>query len=529
MQREQTGTSEQQVQPIRIFDTTLRDGEQSPGASLNRKEKIEIARALEALGVDVIEAGFPIASPDDFEAVQEVASVIRRCGVAGLARSLEKDIVRAGEAVKPAEKPRIHVFCATSAIHRQYKLKRAQEEIIKMSTDGVALARTFVQDVEFSPEDASRTELPFLAEVVSAVIEAGATTVNIPDTVGYSIPSEFASIIRYLFEHVPNINDAVISVHCHNDLGLAVANSLAAVEAGARQVECTINGLGERAGNAALEEVVMALRTRSDRLPFSTNIDTKKLYPISHMVAMLTGIRPQPNKAIVGANAFAHESGIHQHGVMQHAQTYEIIDPQDVGIPTNKLVLGKHSGRHALRQRLEQLGFPLDDAQLSEAFERFKVLADKKKEIFDEDIISIVDDMSRAVTRVWEIDSVQTAAGSGVIPTATVRMRNLQDGTLLQDAATGDGPVDAAYSAIQRICGVTVLLRDYRLNAITGGKDAQGEVTIEVEQAGRRIRGRGLSTDIIEASAMAMVDAINRILGIEQRQQDQQEQAVTTP
>ena len=518
MERESTGTGEQQVQPIRIFDTTLRDGEQCPGASLNRKEKIEIARALEALGVDIIEAGFPIASPDDFEAVREIAGIVRRCGVAGLARCMEKDIERAGEAVKPAEKPRIHVFCATSEIHRKYKLKRATEEIIKMSVDGVKMARTFVEDVEFSPEDASRTELPFLAEVVSAVIEAGATTVNIPDTVGYSFPSEFAAIIRYLYEHVKNINKAIISVHCHNDLGLAVANSLAAIEAGARQVECTINGLGERAGNAAMEEIVMALKTRRDRLPFSTNIDTRKICPISHLVASLTGIHPQPNKAIVGENAFAHESGIHQHGMMQNAATYEIMNPLDVGIQASKLVLGKHSGRHALRQRLEQLGYRLNDESLTEAFERFKGLADKKKEIFDEDLMSIVDDISRTVTRVWEIHSVQTTAGTGVIPTATVRMRNLQDGSLLQDAATGDGPVDAAYSAIQRIAGITVRLRDYKLKAITSGKDAQGEVTIEVEHDSKRIRGRGVSTDIIEASAMALVDAINRIISIAEQQ-----------
>jgi 2-isopropylmalate synthase len=527
MERESTSTVQGQEQPIRIFDTTLRDGEQSPGASLNRAEKIEIARALEALGVDIIEAGFPIASPDDFEAVREIAGIVRRCSVAGLARCLDGDISRAGEAVKGAAKPRVHVFCATSEIHRKYKLKRAQEEIIKMSVDGVKMARTFVEDVEFSPEDASRTELPFLAEVVSAVIEAGATTVNIPDTVGYSVPTEFAGIIRYLIEHVPNIRNAVISVHCHNDLGLAVANSLAAVEAGARQVECTINGLGERAGNAALEEVVMALRTRRDRLPFSTNIDTKRIFPISHLVASLTGIQPQPNKAIVGANAFAHESGIHQHGMMQNASTYEIINPQDVGIQASRLVLGKHSGRHALRQRLEDLGYHMGDQQLTEAFERFKSLADKKKEIFDEDIISIADDMSRTVTRVWEIGSVQTTTGTGVIPTATVRMRNLQDGSLLQDAATGDGPVDAVYSAIQRIAGITVRLHDYRLKAITGGKDAQGEVIIEVEHDGKRIRGRGVSTDIIEASAMALVDAINRIVSFGEQQKQKQPQVPT--
>jgi len=512
-QTENAGTSEEYV---RIFDTTLRDGEQSPGASLNREEKLEIARALEALGVDIIEAGFPIASPDDFEAVRQIAEEIRGCSIAALARCLEKDITRAAEALKNAAKPRIHVFCATSEIHRKYKLQRAKDEIVKMSVEGVRLAKQFVDDVEFSPEDASRTELPFLAEVVSAVIEAGATTVNIPDTVGYSVPEEFAGIIRYLKEHVPNIDGIIISVHCHNDLGLAVANSLAAVKAGARQIECTINGLGERAGNAALEEIVMALKVRHDQLPYRTRINTRRIYPTSRLVATLTGIHPQPNKAIVGDNAFAHESGIHQHGVLQYAKTYEIMNPQDVGIPESKLVLGKHSGRHALRQRLEQLGYRLTDEQLEQVFERFKALADKKKEVFDEDLEVIVEDTTRIVPKVWLVESLQTTSGTGVIPTATVRMRNLQDGTIVQDAATGDGPVDAAYSAIQRITGVTVRLRDYQLRAITSGKDAQGEVTIEVEYDSKRIRGRGVSTDIIEASATALVDAINRIISISQ-------------
>jgi len=511
---------------IHIFDTTLRDGEQSPGASMNRAEKLEVAKALQSLGVDIIEAGFPIASPDDFEAVRQIAEQIRGCTIAALARSMEKDVVRAGEAVKPAERPRIHVFCATSEIHRKYKLKRAEEEIIRMSVEGVKLARSFVDDVEFSPEDASRTELPFLAEVVAAVIEAGATTVNIPDTVGYSVPDEFAGIIRYLKEHVPRIDEIVISVHCHNDLGLAVANSLAAVKAGARQIECTINGLGERAGNASLEEIVMSLKVRHDQLPFRTRIDTRKIYPTSRLVASLTGIHPQPNKAIVGDNAFAHESGIHQHGMIQHAKTYEIMNPQDVGIPASKLVLGKHSGRHALRQRLEQLGHHLTDEQLGEAFERFKALADKKKEIFDEDLEAIVDDMIRVVPKVWAIDSVQITTGTGVIPTATVRMKNLQDGSVLQDAATGDGPVDAVYSAIQRISGVTIRLRDYQLRAITSGKDAQGEVLIEVEYDSKRLRGRGVSTDVIEASAIALVDAINRILA---HKEQAEEATLTTP
>ncbi len=502
---------------IRIFDTTLRDGEQSPGASLNRAEKLEVARELELLNVDVIEAGFPISSPDDFEAVKAVADAIEKCTVAGLARCMEKDIERAAAAVKDARSPRIHVFCATSEIHLKYKFKRAQEEILKMSVEGTKLAKSFVDDVEFSPEDASRTEPAFLAEVVEACIDAGATTVNIPDTVGYATPEHFAEVIRYLREHVGNIDRAVISVHCHNDLGLAVANSLAAVRAGARQVECTINGLGERAGNCSLEEVVMALRTRNDFFGCRTRINTKRIYPASRLVSALTGIHVQRNKAIVGENAFAHEAGIHQHGILQHRTTYEIMNPEDVGIPASRLVLGKHSGRHAFRDRLEQLGYRLADDQTDKAFDRFKALADKKKEVFDADLQAIVDEMTSVVPQVWELASVQVTAGGGVIPTATVRMKRVADGQIVEDAATGDGPVDAAYSAIQRIVGVAVTLSDYQLRAITGGKEAQGEVTIEVIDNGHKIRGRGVSTDIIEASASAYVNAINKVIAVGER------------
>ncbi len=497
---------------VKIFDTTLRDGEQSPGASLNTQEKIEIAKALEQLKVDIIEAGFPIASPGDFEAVQAVSSIIKNCTVAGLARSIEKDVQAAADALKGAIRPRIHLFCATSEIHMKYKLKRAREEILKMSVELTKFARSLVDDVEFSPEDASRTEPSFLAEVVSAVIEAGASTVNIPDTVGYAVPDHFSWIISMLKEKVPNIGEAVISVHCHNDLGLAVANSLAAVKAGARQVECTINGLGERAGNCSLEEFVMALKVRNDHYGLRTNINTARLFPTSRLVSTLTGISVQRNKAIVGENAFAHEAGIHQHGVLAEASTYEIMKPEDVGIPESKLVLGKHSGRHAFRERLTHLGYVnLTDEQIEKAFEQFKILADKKKEIFDEDLEAIIDELSASTSVIWRLESLQTTAGTGVIPTATIRLAK-SDGEVVQDAATGDGPVDAIYSAIQRITGVQAKLLDYQIRAITKGKDAQGEVRVEIEIEGIKFNGKGISTDIIEASAKAYLSAINRYL-----------------
>jgi len=499
---------------IRIFDTTLRDGEQSPGASLNTPEKIEIARQLELLNVDIMEAGFPITSQDDFEAVRQIAETIRSCTVAGLARCTEKDIVRAAEALKKAAKPRIHVFCATSAIHREYKLKRAEKEIIKLSVEGVKMAKSFVEDVEFSPEDASRTELPFLSEVVEAVIEAGATTVNIPDTVGYSTPDHFTAIIRHLFATVKNIGKAIISVHCHNDLGLAVANSLAAVRAGARQVECTINGLGERAGNAALEEVVMAIQTRHDVFGCQTRINTRRIYPTSRLVSSLTGIKVQRNKAIVGENAFAHEAGIHQDGYLKHRETYEIMHPQDVGIPESKLVLGKHSGRHALNDRLMQLGHDLNEKQIDVVFEQFKALADRKKEVFDEDLEAILSQILEEAqnSRQWELVALQTTGGTGVLPTATVKLKNLQDGKVVTDAATGDGPIDAAFACILRLTGIDAVLREYDLRALTGGRDAQGEVHLELLSDGRTFRGRGRSTDVIEASVLAFLNAVNRAI-----------------
>ena len=495
---------------ILIFDTTLRDGEQSPGCSMNLAEKLEVARMLEALRVDVIEAGFPIASPGDFEAVQAVAEEIRGCTVAALARAVDKDIERAAEAVAKSERRRIHVFCATSEIHRTHKLKRAKDEIIRMSVEGVRQAAEYTDDVEFSPEDASRTEPEFLAEVVTAVIEAGATTVNIPDTVGYAMPKQFGDLIRYLRKHVSNIDRAVISVHCHNDLGLAVANSLAAVRAGAGQIECTINGLGERAGNAALEEIVMAMKTRRDFLKADTNIDTRKIYPASRMVSAITGVHVQRNKAIVGENAFAHEAGVHQHGMMANRQTYEIMRPEDIGVPASKLVLGKHSGRHALEERIEAMGFKLPAEQLDEVFEKFKILADKKKDIYDADIEAIIDQQIGSVTEVWRLESLQTATGTNAVSMATITLS--KEGVSATDAATGDGPVDAIYEAIRRITGVKLTLTDYSLRALTGGKDAQGEVTIEVDSDGRKFRARGLSTDIVEASAKAYLAAVNRVL-----------------
>jgi len=495
---------------ILIFDTTLRDGEQSPGCSMNIAEKLQVARALQALKVDIIEAGFPIASPGDFEAVRAVAEELTDCTICGLARCIQADIDRAAEALKPAKRPRIHVFLATSEVHRTHKLKRAKEEIFRMSVEGVKAAKAYVEDVEFSPEDASRTEWDFLVEVVSAVIDAGATTVNIPDTVGYAMPAEFGDLIRHLVAEVPNIDRAVISVHCHNDLGMAVANSLAAVRAGAGQVECTINGLGERAGNAAMEEIVMSIRTRADFLNVTTGIDTTKIWPTSRLVSSVTGVNVQRNKAVVGENAFAHEAGIHQHGVIAHRETYEIMRAEDIGVPASRLVLGKHSGRHAFAQRTEALGYALTAEQIDAAFGKFKRLADKKKEVFDADIEALIDEQIETAPETWSLAGVQTTAGSNTVPTATVTL--VREDQRVTDAATGDGPVDAVYEAIQRITGTDMTLTDYALRAITSGKDAQGEVTIEVQTGRRRFRARGVSTDIVEASAQAFLSAVNRSL-----------------
>jgi len=494
-----------------IFDTTLRDGEQSPGASLNTAEKVEIAHALELLKVDVIEAGFPITSPDDFEAVNQVSKDLRDTTVCGLARAVEKDIVAAAEALEPARKPRIHVFLATSAIHREHKLHKAKSEIIRLAVEGVTLAKSFVEDVEFSPEDASRTEPDFLAEVVAAVVDAGATTVNIPDTVGYAVPEPFAELIRYLLENVGNIGKTIISVHCHNDLGLAVPNSLAAVKAGARQVECTINGLGERAGNAALEEIVMTLKTRCDYFGARTGVVTNRLVPTSRLVSALTGLTVQRNKAIVGENAFAHEAGIHQDGMLKERTTYEIMNPEDVGAKATTLVLGKHSGRHALRARLEEMGFTFASEQLDDLFIRFKALADKKKEVYDEDLAAMMEELLAAAPDLFELVSFQISSGNELVPTATVRIRMQESGEVQCDAATGDGPVDAIYNCISRITGIEATLLEYRIRAVTVGRDAQGEVTLRVVSDGVTANGRAVSTDILEASTLAYVRAINRI------------------
>ena len=495
---------------VLIFDTTLRDGEQSPGCSMNTAEKLEVAGALVDLGVDIIEAGFPIASPGDFEAVQEIARKFGdRTVICGLARCRDEDIDRAGAALKDAAQRRIHVFLATSSIHRQFKLKMDKAEIVQRAIDSVKRAKGFTDNIEFSPEDAARTELDFLCEVVEKAIDAGATTVNIPDTVGYATPSQYFHVISHLKKNVPNIGKAIISSHCHNDLGLAVANSLAAVEAGARQVECTINGLGERAGNAALEEVVMALRTRSDYYGISTTINTRKLTSVSRLVSNITGMLVQRNKAIVGQNAFAHEAGIHQHGMLQERTTYEIMRPEDVGYQGTNLVLGKHSGRHAFRDHLKTLGYQLDDKTLDAAFNDFIALADKKKDVYDADIAAIIENRSTVETDRWKLISLHTSSGTGTIPTATLQLQ-LEEEPVKCDAATGDGPIDAVFNAIERITGVTARLQNFQVRSISSGKDAQGEVLVEIGVKGRTFHGKGVSTDIIEASARAYLKAVNK-------------------
>jgi 2-isopropylmalate synthase len=494
-----------------IFDTTLRDGEQCPGASMNINEKIEIARQLSALGVDVIEAGFPVSSPGDFESVMRVAREIKGPSVCGLARAVEKDIDAAYNAVRYSRRPRIHVFLATSKIHMKYKLKKAEDEILKLAAASVKYARSKCQDVEFSPEDASRTDKGFLYKVVESVIAAGARTVNIPDTVGYTTPFEFAELIRGIRNNVPNIGRAVISVHCHNDLGLGVANSLAAVLNGARQVECTINGLGERAGNASLEEIVMTIKTRKDLFKgIATNIDTKEIYKTSRLVSKLTGMPVQPNKAIVGANAFAHESGIHQDGVLKERITYEIMRPEDVGVTGTKLVLGKHSGRHAFKERLNSLGFALKEGQVQKAFDRFKELADKKKQIFDEDLQTLVDEEISAVPQELKLEHFHITSGDNIKPSATIKIGF--KGKSIESSSGGDGPVDACYKAIDKVVKTGGKLLDYQIKSVTSGKDALGEVSVRIEAKGCVVSGRGASTDIIEASIKAYINAVNKLL-----------------
>ncbi|MFH0908625.1 MAG: 2-isopropylmalate synthase [bacterium] len=499
-----------------IFDTTLRDGEQCPGATMNIHEKLEVARQLARLNVNIIEAGFPIASPGDFESVRAIAEQIRGPRIAGLARCLNKDIERAAEAVAPAGKrARIHVFLATSAIHRQFKLKKAKSEIIKQAVTAVTYAKRFCDDIEFSPEDASRTEPDFLADVVRATIDAGATTVNIPDTVGYAIPSEFGALIGYLHEHVRGIEDITLHVHCHNDLGLAVANSLAAIQNGARGVECTINGIGERAGNCSLEEIVMAIRTRSASLGgVYTNIDARELVRSSRLVSRMTGLVVQRNKAIVGANAFAHEAGIHQDGILKERTTYEIMLPEDVGWSGTDLVLGKHSGRHAFGNHLARMGFHITPAQLETAYAKFKELADKKKVIYDDDLVAIMQDQMSETPQVFTLDYMHVSTGTGSVPTATIRLR--KSGKVSQDACIGDGPVDATLKTIDRITGITGKVEDFSLQAVTKGEDAVGEVSIRVKFPDDVVSAKGSSTDIVEASAKAYINCLNRYLFMQQ-------------
>jgi 2-isopropylmalate synthase len=499
------------MEHVIIFDTTLRDGEQAAGGTLNIQEKLEIARQLERLRVDVIEAGFPISSPGDFEAVSLIAREVRTPIICGLARAHPDDIDRAWAAVKEAEHPRIHVFLSASDIHRLYQLKKSREEILQTSHDMVARAKKYVDDVEFSPMDASRTEPEYIYQILETVIDAGATTLNIPDTVGYAIPDEFGGLIEGILKNVPNIHRAIVSVHCHNDLGLAVANSLESLKRGVRQVECTINGIGERAGNASLEEIVMAIKTRGDFFNLTTNVDTRQIYRASRLVSDLTGFPVQPNKAIVGANAFRHESGIHQDGVIKMPITYEIMDPRTVGIPASSLVLGKLSGRHAFKERLAELGYSLSEEDFNRAFSAFKELADKKKEVTNKDIESLVAEEQRTVSETYHLDRVQVSCGDRGIPTAAVRLI-APDSQVLADAALGTGPVDAVYKAINRLVGVPNVLTEFSVKSVTEGIDAIGEVLIRIESDGITYTGRGADTDVIVASGKAYMNALNRLL-----------------
>ncbi len=494
---------------ILIFDTTLRDGEQSPGSSMNIQEKLKIAQQLKRLNVDIIEAGFPIASVGDFEAVKEIASNVKDVIIAGLARTNREDVERAYEALKAADKPRIHVFVATSDIHLKAKLKKTRDEVIRMTADSVALAKGFVKDVEFSAEDATRSDKDYLVKVCQAAVDAGATTINIPDTVGYITPDEFYELIGYVRANIKALDSVVISVHCHNDLGLAVANSLAALKAGARQIECTINGIGERAGNAALEEIVMALKTRKNFFNSYTDVVTEQIYPSSRLLSQITGISVQPNKAIVGANAFAHEAGIHQDGVLKEKLTYEIMTPQSIGLPSNMLVLGKHSGRHAFRERIKSLGYELTDEQIDNAFVVFKQVADKKKEVYDEDIEAIIADRVLKWAEKYKLESVNVSSGTDMLPSATVKIN--MDGNVVTESGSGDGPVDAVYKTIASITKTKSRLMRYQVNAITGGTDAQGEVSVRIEEGSHTVSGTGSDTDIIVASAKAYINALNKL------------------
>ncbi|NLL17559.1 MAG: 2-isopropylmalate synthase [Clostridia bacterium] len=493
---------------VYIFDTTLRDGEQSPGVSLNTQEKLDIAQQLARLGVDVIEAGFPITSKGDFEAVKAIAETVKGPAICGLARASEKDIDRAWEALQGAEYPCIHTFIATSDIHLKYKLKMTREEVLEAIAKAVSYARRFTDYVEYSPEDGSRTDTDFICRVVETAIKAGARVVNIPDTVGYATPEEFGAFIANITNRVPNIDQAILSVHCHNDLGLAVANTLAALRNGARQVEGTINGIGERAGNVALEEVIMTLRTRKDIYGLRTNINTEEIYRTSRLVSTMTGMATSGNKPIVGKNVFVHESGIHQDGVLKERTTYEIMNPATIGLTINNIVLGKHSGRHAFKERLAELGFTLSEEELNKAFVRFKDLADRKKEITDRDLEALVEDQIRRVPEKFQLEHMHISSGNRVVPTATVGIRFNEQ--LVEEAACGDGPIDAVFKAIDKITGISVCLKHYALNAVTGGKDAMGEVVVRLAVKDKVFVGRGLSVDVIEASARAYINALNK-------------------
>ena len=497
------------MEKIRIFDTTLRDGEQSPGASMNLDEKIRLARQLERLNVDVIEAGFPSSSPGDFESVRRIAQEIRGPQIAGLSRTTPGDIDRAWEALKYARNPLLHVFIATSDIHLQYKLRKSREEVLEEAGRAVAYAKRFTEQVEFSAEDATRSDPDYLARVIEAAIDAGATIVNIPDTVGYTTPTEYGKLIAGLRQKVKNIPKAILSIHCHNDLGMAVANSLAAVENGARQVECTVNGIGERAGNASLEEIVMALKTRRDFFSYDVGVVTEQIYPTSRLLSSITGILVPPNKAIVGANAFAHEAGIHQDGVLKEKLTYEIMRPESVGISHSTLVLGKHSGRHAFRERIKALGYELSEAHLNQAFQRFKEVADKKKQVFDEDLEAIIADEILRIPDLYKLINLNVVSGTAVVPAATVQIEIA--GKLYQEAGFGDGPVDAAYKTITKITKTKSRLLKFSVNAITGGTDAQGEVMVILEEGAIRVTGQGAHTDIIMAAAKAYINGLNKL------------------
>jgi 2-isopropylmalate synthase len=494
---------------VKFFDTTLRDGEQSPGASMNTAEKLRLAVQLEKLGVDVIEAGFPAASDGDFEAVSKISSKLKNTEIAGLARANKADIDRAWGAVRHAAKPRIHTFIATSDIHLEYKLKMSREQVLQNAVEAVRYAKSFTDNVEFSAEDGSRSDRDFLCKVFEAAIETGATTVNLPDTVGYAIPSEFADLVSYVMTHTPNIDKATLSVHCHNDLGLATANTLAAIAAGARQAEVTINGIGERAGNTSLEEVVMALRTRNNSLPMQTNINTEHIYASSKLVSMITGMVVQPNKAIVGANAFAHESGIHQDGMLKNPMTYEIMRPGDIGLSANKLVLGKHSGRHALRDRIKEIGYDLSDEELQIVFKKFKDLADKKKHVVDEDLEAIINEGVLRTPDVFVLEYLHVSAGSTVMPMASVQISI--NGRSVKAAGYGNGPIDACYNTIAKLTDTKAELLRFTISAITGGTDAQGEVTVRLQENGLVALGRGTDPDIMTASALAFINGLNRL------------------